>query len=129
MKIFGDIDADGVKTLHYRCPDCRYANTCAALPHSPVVAKHKCRQCGRVNEVQTRETFEEFLGEHVAEGKDRNRVAKRTSVNIHRAGGIVDRQLKKAQKQLDERRIAEASITQHERSRPEILGPDGERAN
>ena len=74
-----------VKTVQYRCPECRMAYRVAVLPHSPTIAKHYCRQCGRTNSIETRQTFEDSIADHVGEGKDRNMILdklKRTSVVV-----------------------------------------------
>ena len=65
-----------ISTIRYRCPSCRFSNQAAVMPHSPTIAKHRCSQCRRTNEIQTREAFEELIADHVGEGKDRNKLGK-----------------------------------------------------
>lgn len=71
-----DASVEG-RAIYYHCPSCGFRNTCMVLPHSPTIAKHVCanENCERTNDVKTRETFESHIGDHVGEGKDRNRIA------------------------------------------------------
>ncbi len=43
-----------MKIATFRCPYCGIVHQAAILPHSPQIAKFKCRQCDHVVEVQTR---------------------------------------------------------------------------
>lgn len=52
------------------------------MDYSPIIAKHKCRRCGYVNEVQTRTSAYDAIEEHVEEGKDKLKVAKRHSIVV-----------------------------------------------
>jgi len=43
-----------MKQIRFRCPYCGIAHQAAILPHSPQIAKFKCRQCDHVLDVETR---------------------------------------------------------------------------
>lgn len=55
MDVPSRFGSDSVEIQSYKCPGCRAKNRFAILPSSPVIAKHRCPTCNRVNEVRTRE--------------------------------------------------------------------------
>ena len=51
---FRGVSIHEIKTVKFRCSYCGLPHTAAILPHSPQIAKYKCRQCDHVLEVETR---------------------------------------------------------------------------
>lgn len=82
LKILDEIKPEDVTFVQYRC-NCGLPHKVAVLPYSPRVAKHHCRECNRVNEIETRPRDTTLEDSHDL-GNDEIRVAKKKSVEIIR---------------------------------------------
>lgn len=72
--------------IKYRCSGCGKALGVYVPDAASVIAKHECPICNTVNEVKTRETFEDMIEDHVAEGKEINRHNDRAPVSVNMGG-------------------------------------------
>lgn len=109
-----EIDPAQVSLLKYRCGGCRMVLQIASLPWSPRIAKHRCPQCETVNEIAVRDSAMDPVREHVGEGKDMNRVAKRHSAYAsgdkrHRHEDY-EREKKRKRRVLEEKSVKAAAM-------------------
>lgn len=51
---FRGVTQSELREVKFRCGYCGVPCTAAVLPHSPQIAKYKCRRCDQVSEIQTR---------------------------------------------------------------------------
>ena len=86
-----DGDSPDLESIRVVCGGCRRVFRSFVHPHTPVMAKYECRDCGYTTEIQTRDKAMDRLEEHIEEGEYEEKLAKRASVNLLGLSGIPKR--------------------------------------